>query len=247
MATVRAIIQDALAEIGAIAATETPDAATEQFCLLRFQNQIDAWAADELTLSRQLRTAITWPSSTSSQTIGASGADITAQRPVWVNQLNYVTPGSSPQVEVVIAPMDQDSYAAQSIKDLSSGLPLAFFYQTMIDSLLGSITLWPVPNQQLTLYLYTPEAVDVPTTINSVLLGPPGYQEAFMYQLAKRLWKPLGGVGDYMQLAMNAETAYSRMKMPNVQPGLMGVDAALVPSSGGAYNILSDQNTGFSR
>lgn len=247
MATVRSILTDALVEIGVIAANETPDAATIQLALLRFQNQLDGWAADQLTLSIQSRTAITWPSSTASQTIGLAGANITAQRPVWINQLNYVVPGSSPAVEVVIAAMDQDSYAAQSIKALSSALPLAFFYQTAIDTLLGTITLWPVPNQQLTLYLYAPQAVGVPTGLDDILLGPPGYQDAFMYQLAKRLCGRTFGVELTQELMLKAQNAYDLMKRPNTSPGLLGVDAALVPASGGAYNILTDANTGFSR
>lgn len=245
MATVRAICTDALTEIGVIAANETPDAPTIQLALLRFQNQIDAWAAERLTLSVQSRTAITWPASTSTQTIGPTGGDITAQRPVWINQINYVVPGTSPAVEVVIAPMDQDSYSANSIKALPSAYPLAYFYQTSIDTVLGTIFLWPQPNQQLTLYLYAPQAVDVPATIDDILLGPPGYQEAFMYQLAMRLCRPFGVplTGD---LQMLATEAYKRMKRPNIEPGLLGVDAALQPASGGAYNVLTDTN-GFTR
>jgi len=247
MATVRSILTDALVEIGVIAANETPDDATIQLALLRFQNQIDSWAADQLTLSIQSRTVITWPASTASQTIGLSGSNITAARPVWINQLNYVVPGSSPAVEVVIGAMDQDSYAAQSIKALTSALPLSFFYQTSIDTLLGTLTLWPVPNQQLTLYLYAPQAVGVPTGLDDILLGPPGYQDAFMYQLAKRLCGRTFGVELTQELMLKAQNAFDLMKRPNTQPGLLGVDAALVPSSGGAYNVLTDANTGFSR
>ena len=246
MATVQAIITDALLEIGVIAANESPDAATTQTALRYFQRQIDSWAADQLTLSVQSRLSISWPGSTSSRTIGPAGADITAQRPMWIEQLNYVVPGSSPAVEVSIGPMDRDSYAQQSIKALTSQYPLAFFYQTAIDTVLGSITLWPVPNQSLTLYLYAPQAVTVPVTISDVLLGPAGYQEAFLYQLAIRLLSPFGkNPQDVPMLPGMAAEAYARMKRPNNDPSLLGVDAALVPSTGGAYNILTDVGTAY--
>ncbi len=249
MATVRAIITDALSDIGATAQNETPDAATAQRCLRAFQNQIDSWAAEELTLSIQSRTAITWPASTTSQTIGPSGGNITAQRPVWINQINYVVPGSSPAVEVVLAPMDIDSYAAQSIKALTSALPLSYFYQTSIDTILGTLILWPVPNQELTLYLYAPQAVTVPVTLDDVLLGPPGYQEAFLYNLEERLLHPFSVANPAIvsRVLQLSASAMDRMKRPNTVPSLMGVDAALVPSSGGAYNVLTDTQSGFSR
>src|SRR4249920_841395 len=234
MAIVRAICTDALREIGVLGQDEVMDGNMGAFALLRFQNQIDAWAADRLTLSTQSRLSITWPSSTSTQTIGPTGADITAQRPVWINTMTYVNPGSSPEVEVAMGPMDQDSYANQSIKALQSGLPQQYFYQTSIDTILGSIFLWPQPTQQMTLYLYAPQAVTVPATLDDVLLGPPGYQDAFMYQLAKRLCRPFGRpvTPDLLQ---DAQQAWAVMKRPNVEPGLLGVDAALTIGNSSAY------------
>ncbi len=242
MATVRAICVDALREIGVLGEDEAMTASQGAFALLRFQNQIDAWAADRLTLSTQSRTQITWPSSTSTQTIGPTGADITDQRPVWINTMTYVNPGSSPEVEVVMGPMDQDSYALQTIKALQSGLPQQFFYQTAIDTLLGSIFIWPQPTQQMTLYLYAPQAVTVPVSLDTVLLGPSGYQDAFMYQLAKRLCRPFGRPVT-PDLLKDAQEAWAVMKRPNVEPGLLGVDAALTIGNQAGYNILSDQQS----
>jgi hypothetical protein len=213
------------------------------------QNQIDSWAAEEYTLSIQTRFAITWPGGSAEQTIGPTGGDITTQRPVWINQINYVVPGSSPAVEVVIAPMDQASYAAESIKDMTSALPLSYFYQTSIDTVLGSITLWPVPNQTLTLYLYAPKAVTVPVTLDDILIGPPGYAEGFLYNLEERLLHPFSVANPAIVtrvLSLSA-SAMDRVKRPNTVPVIMGVDAALVPNAGGAYNVLSDSNSGFSR
>jgi hypothetical protein len=242
MATVRSICVDALREIGVLGEDEAMTAAQGAFALLRFQNQIDAWAADRLTLSVQSRTAITWPSSTSTQTIGLVGADITDQRPVWINTMTYVNPGSSPAVEVQMGPMDQDSYALQTIKALQSGLPQQFFYQTAIDTLLGSIFIWPQPTQQMTLYLYAPQSVTVPVSLDTVLLGPSGYQDAFMYQLAKRLCRPFGRPVT-PDLLKDAQEAWAVMKRPNVEPGLLGVDAALTIGNQAGYNILSDSQS----
>lgn len=235
--TVRDIVIDALSEIGAYSPGESLSAADAAIGLRRFQSQLDSWAAERLTLSRQSRLAVTWPTSTSTQTIGPSGGDITAARPVWINELTYVVAGSSPAVEVPLGPMDQDSYANQSIKGLTSAYPLNYFYQTQPTSVLGELFLWPQPSQQLTLYLYAPVAIDVPITLEDTLYGPPGYQDAFMYQLALRLCTPFGAEVPPL-LPKLAQEAWARMQRPNVDPGLVGVDTALVPTAGG-FNVLT--------
>src|SRR6185295_1063035 len=138
-----------------------------------------------------------------------------------------------------------DQYRQLTIKALTSSLPTQFFYQTDITTLLGTIYIWPQPSQQITLKLYAPVAVGVPATLDSILLGPPGYQEAFMYQLALRLCTPFAR--DVPKLLPKlAQEALATMKRPNVDPGLLGTDAALV-GSGGGYNILSDNSSAPTR
>ncbi len=238
MPTVRTIAADALMEIGALGQGETMAAADAALALLRIQTMIDAWAADRLTLSVQSQTEIAWPSATSFQTIGPGG-NIDVQRPVWVSQMNYVIPGSSPAVETPMAPMNDDQYAQNTIKLLQSALPQQYYYQTSITTVLGSLYIWPQPTQVVTLMLYAPQAVGVPASLDSVLLGPPGYQQAFMYQLALRLCTPFSRPVPSLLPSMAAE-AYALMKRQNVDPGLLGCDPALIPRGGGGYNVLSD-------
>ena len=242
MALVRTIVRDALIEIGVSDPLETPTAEQAALGLRRFQNQLDAWAADQLTLSRQLRTVYPWPSNTVSQTIGATG-NIAIVRPMFLNGVNYIIPGTDPSVEVPLGPMDQDSYMGQRIKELASALPLQFFYQTALDGVLGTIALWPVPTQDIDLVFYSPQAVNITVSLDTDVTGPSGYAEAFMYQLALRLCNPFG-VQPPPLLPKLAAQAFATMKRPNVDPGLLGTDQALVPNTGGAYNILSDSSSG---
>ncbi len=238
MPTVRTIAADALMEIGALGQGETMSAADAALMLRIMQRMIDAWAADRLTLSVQSAQAIAWPSGQSTQTIG-TGGDISAQRPVWINQMNYVIPGSSPAVETPMAPMNDDQYAQNTIKALQSGLPQQYYYQTSIDTLVGTIYIWPQPTQDITLMLYAPQAVGVPASLDSVLEGPPGYLEAYHYQLALKACTPFSRPVPPLLPQMAAES-YGLMKKQNVEPGLLGCDPALVPRGGGGYNILAD-------
>ncbi len=243
MATFRDICTDAMMEIGALGQGETMSAPDAQLCLRYGQRMLDAWAADRLTLSVQSATSITWPSSTSTQTIGPGG-DIDVQRPVWINQINYVIPGSSPAVETPMAPMNEDQYSQNTIKLLQSSLPQQYFYQTSIDTVLGTLYIWPEPTQQVTLKLYAPQAVGVPVSLDSILLGPPGYLQAYHYQLALRLMTPFSKRAKDCPLLVGpggfAAMSFANMKRQNVDPGLLGCDPALIPRGSGGYNVLSD-------
>ncbi len=238
MATFRDICTDAMMEIGALGQGETMSAPDAQLCLRYGQRMLDAWAADRLTLSVQSATSITWPSSTSTQTIGPGG-DIDVQRPVWINQINYVIPGSSPAVETPMAPMNEDQYSQNTIKLLQSSLPQQYFYQTSIDTVLGTLYIWPEPTQQVTLKIYAPQAVGVPASLDSILLGPPGYLQAYHYQLALKICTPFAKQVPPLLPGLAAD-AYALMKRQNVDPGLLGCDPALIPRGSGGYNVLSD-------
>lgn len=242
MATALAIITDALTEIGVVSVGSPARPSDIALGLLRLQNQIDAWAADHLTIAVQARESFTLTAGTSTFTVG-DGGDLDTQRPVWIGGVNYVVPGTSPAVEVPLGQMDNDSYMALSMKTMTSALPLQFYYNATTP--LGTMFLWPTVTQDVALYLYLDQAVSRPATTASELIGPPGYQEAFMYQLALRLCGPLGRpTPDY--LPARAVEAFARMKRPNLQPGLLGVDQALVPSFGGGYNVLTDSYSGGS-
>jgi hypothetical protein len=238
--TVRSIITDALIELGVLEPGDAMTAAQGQTGLRRVQAMIDSWAADRLTLSLQLRTSFTWPASTSEVQIGL-GQTVNIDRPMWINTITYVVPGTSPGVEVLIGQMDEDAYASLSIKSLTSALPQQCFYQTNLTNAYGTLFLWPQP-QSLTVVIYTPQAVSVPATLDSVLQGPPGYQDAFLYQLALRLCSPFG-IAVPPLLPRLATNAFENMKRPNVDPGALSIDAALVPSAGAGYNVLTDSST----
>lgn len=238
MALVRTLIKNAYIEIGVLDPIETPTPAQAATGLYWVQLMIDAWAADRLTLSRQLRTTFTMPSGASTIQIG-TGAAVNIDRPVWLDSINYINPGSSPELEVPIGILSKDSYAALSMKALSSALPLQAFYQTNLADALGTLFLWPQVTQNVTIAIYTPQAVGVSTSLNTALIGPPGYLGAFHYQLAQRLCRP-SGVATPEGLDAMAARAWTTMTRPNITPGVLSIDAALVPSSGAGYNVLSD-------
>lgn len=243
MSVVRDVCQDALVEIGFLRPGETAKAEHIQLALRYFQRQLDAWQADRLTLSLILRTPFVLPANTSSVTVGTGGV-VPIVRPVYITHLSYVIPGSSPEVEVPIGMLDDDAYALLSIKELPSALPLQAFFQTNVSGVLGTLFVWPKVTGAVTLVIYSLQAVSVPATLNDVLLSPAGYQEAFHFQLALRLVTPFGiDISRLPLLPDLATKSFATMKAVNVYPGILGVDAALVPNFGAGYNILADVTT----
>ena len=240
---VRDLIRDALLEIGVLYPEQTLSPAQGALGLLRLQSMIDASGADQLTLSKQLQTPFTLPGGTSTVTVGPGGT-VNITRPVWVNALSYVIPGSSPAIEVPIGLMDEDTYAGLTIKSLPSALPTLAFYQTNLSDNLGTLFFWPQVTQTVQIMLYTPQQVDLPVSLNTVIQGPPGYHDWFLYELALRLVNPMG-VAMPPLLGQLASRAYDVMLKPNVSPGLIGLDAAVTSfGGGGGFNVLTGTYTG---
>ncbi len=242
MATALDIISDAMVEIGAYAPGETLAARHEQLGLLRFQNQLNSWQADQLALN--LQTPKTYPltSGTSEFTIGPTG-DLVTTRPQFIEGVNYVIPGTTPTTEVPMGPMDDDQFMALSQKTLPSSLPQMYYLNATMPN--ATMFVWPQVTQSVQIVIYILQGIDEPAALTSTVTGPQGYAEAFMYQLALRLCGPMyKPVPD--SLSAMAAAAYARMRRPNVEPGLLGVDDALVPTYGGAFNVLTGTTSGSS-
>jgi hypothetical protein len=242
VATALSIITDAMVEIGSYSPGDTISAVHQQLGLLRFQNQLNSWQADRLALHLQTALSFTLTSGTSNFTIGPTG-NLVATRPSFVEGVNYLIPGTTPATEVPMGPMDNDQYMALSQKTLPSSLPqLYYFNQTMPNA---TMFIWPKVTQNVGLVIYVDQGIDVPAALTSGVTGPQGYAEAFMYQLALRLCGPMAAPIP-QGLPEMAAASYARMRRPNIDPGLLGVDQALGPTSGRGFNILTGQTSGAS-
>lgn len=245
MPTCQQYIQDACEEIGVGNPGDVLSANDVQMGLRVLSRMLNAWAADELTIAVTDSVSYTVTAGTATVTIGPTG-NIARQRPIVIDQINYVIPGTNPAVEVVMGQMSNQQFENLTIKGLRSSYATEWYYQTSLTSANGTLTLWPVPSQNLQLNLYIDSAVPYDSlALTTTLTLPPGYQDAIHYDLAYRLCGPFGRpIPDGLpQLRQNALLV---MKRVNIEPALLNVDSALMPTGGGAYNILSDIYTGSS-
>jgi hypothetical protein len=242
--TYRQLLEDALAEIGVGNPGEVVSAADMQLSLRWIQRLLNAWRADATTITVNDKVGYTVAAGVSAVTIGPGGM-INRQRPVFIDQINYVNPGSNPEVEVPMGPMSDQQFQNLTIKGLPSSLETQYYYQTSVTTALGTLTVWPVATQNLKLYLYIPTSLDDAPTLDTVFTAPPAYEDALHYELAYRLCLPFGRpIPD--GLAQLRQNALMVMKRPNEEPMILGVDSAITAGGGGAYNVLSDMMTGTS-
>lgn len=235
------VITQAFVALGVYDPGNTITADDSQTGLIWFQNMIDAWAADRLTLTVVSEIFYTLPSGSTSVLIGPTG-DINTARPTYIQGINYVIPGSAPQVETPMGRMDDDSYMNLSIKLLPNNLPTQWYYRPTPTN--GTLIFWPRVQQDVIIKIYAPQPNNTITALTDTFVGPNGWQEAGIAQLAMRLSIPYARNPPPL-LPDFAAQAYARIKRPQlVSPGLLGVDAALVPTAGGGYNIRNDQSVG---
>jgi hypothetical protein len=238
------ICTDALGEIGVLGEGEAMSAPQGALALRTAQRLLDGWAADRLTLSRQLRTTFPLTSVSNVITLGPTPSDVVMVAPMFLNDAMFIVPGTSPAVESPIAILNDAQYAAKQPKAMSMALPSWVYYQVDLLGGVGTLT-FPPAQQSVTIAIYTPEAVGVPASLNTVLTGPSGYAAAFHYQLALWLCGPFGvNVAEQCPLLPQlVKDVTKTMKQPNVQPGILGVDPAVTAfTRGGGYNVSTDNH-----
>lgn len=208
------IVTEALREIGAIAAIEQPSASQAAVGLVRLQGLVDSWAADEFANPFLTRLQHTLAAGTQEYTIGAEGEFDTA-RPVWIVGVNVVTPQSDPIEETPLSRLDDDGYANTPIKATTGAILTAFYYNGTVPR--GTLFFYPNLTVANDVVIYVLTSLAVPTSLSDDLVGPPGYQDALIYELALRLCTPFARQVPALLPGM-AERSYARMKQPHLTP-----------------------------
>ena len=148
-------------------------------------------------------------------TIG-DGGDFDTTKPPNQNSITGATlvlRASSPYVEVPLALLTDDMYQAMQIKELSNSQPTCLYYQANYSDGLGRIYLWPVPNtttNALRLYWNQPIGPFANLSATSYTF-PDGWDEALIYNLAKRLAGPNG------RQMMPSDDLIARESLANIQ------------------------------
>lgn len=235
------VITDALEEIGAMGEGVPPAPEDMQKALRVLQMMHDSDEAERLMLYTVARATFALTASQQTRTIGAGGnfdTGANTERPVFIEHVGVTPVGQT--MEIPIVPYEsREEWLAEPFKALTDLYPRRYWYEPTYP--LGTFTFWPVPTTAATVAIATAVRLTSPAGLTTDLAFPPGYHEAWHYNLAKRLQRPFRKPQD-PSLATDAKAALGRVKRLNDPgPPRAQVDAALI-AGGGGFDIYSNRH-----
>lgn len=240
MTTAANIITRAANALGYLGITEVLSAADANQGLAVFNAMLDSWNGEGLTAYAQQEQVFNLIVGQSAYTIGPTGTWV-GSRPYQIYDA-FVTDSNNLDYPLQIVP--QDLWNDIGDKNINSQIPTTIFYDSQYPN--GIINIFPVPllNYVVTLDCLL-QQVDY-TTLTQVLTMPPGYERAFVLNLALELMgQGYPCVLDQNQLGRlteNASQAKANIKRANIKEVLAEYDGAIVSKSYATYNIYSDNN-----
>lgn len=245
--TGRDLVTRALQTLGVYAPGDTVSGTDIQTGFQFLNELVDSWAIQALTILLVDRTEyplVAGQGGPSSPYTYGPGGDFdtgTKARPPSIQDANLLLNGFTPPIEIPLAIITDDMYAAQAIKTQQSEYPQWLYYNPSVP--LGNIYLWNVPSTNVNaLVLYTPTVTAAFPDLSTLYVCPPGYQKAFRLCLADACISSFAVPASIGQkVSVDAAQALSDLKCSNVKMGDLSMDPGFVQNQHGTYVIQTDQ------
>ena len=204
-------IYAALRLIGQLAEGEQPSADTAQDALAAFNQMIDSWNTEELSIFSTQDQVFTWPAGALSRTLGPTG-DFVGNRPVLVDDATYFKFNN---VSYGIKLINQQMYDGIAVKTVQSTYPQVMFVNMTYPDI--EMYVYPVPNSTLEFHFISFEELNKPASLSTTLAFPPGYLRAFKYNLACEIANEFGvePPQTVQRLAMTSKRNLKRINNPD--------------------------------
>lgn len=186
MATAQTLITNAIQTLGVLGDGDTPTAGELADGLGYLNEMLESWSIDSMMVYQILQESKAITAGTQSITIG-SGGTFNTTRPVNI-QNAFFRDANNLDYQLQIVP--QDSYQRIQLKTVQTSYPYVAYYDNAYP--LGTLYFYPVPSQNLTLYMNTWQQLQQFATLGTTVSLPPGYAEMIRYQLAIRLASQYG-------------------------------------------------------
>ena len=232
MTTARDVVKAALENLGVLAAGEDPSSEDGAAGLADLARLVASLTADGLALFVERQDSKTLTAA-ASFTIGASGADVSAPRPMKVNRAFVKTGG----VDIPVRMRDRDWYMALADKSITSEFPTDVYYEPGMEGAgNGRMYVFPVPTGGPVLYWDSESPLTAPVALEDTLTLPPGYDDLLIYRLTKRLAPKWGKrvSPEVLDEAQRAEDAVANRNAA-AKLGPVGNDAAGATGGAGGY------------
>lgn len=202
-------------------------------------DMLDIWSNMALVCFANKEDSFTLVPGQNQYTIGLSGADIAATRPIKISDgmgAAYVVDANNNRYPVRV--VDQQEWNTLTSLVNTAQLPELIFYDAQFP--LGKINVYPTPSIAYTLYFDSRLQLAQLTNLNSSFSLPPGYGAAIKRNLAVALW-PYYKQGDPPSVVTSL-AAYSlgALKRSNVRTQASPYDESIVSRGNSSYDVYND-------
>ena len=248
MSTALDIISSSMRLIGALGTGETPSSAEGADGLQVLNDMIDSWKAERLMAFSILIEEFPLVAGQGTYTMGPGGNFNTA-RPVRIDRMSIVWLSNPLQpLELPIPYLTDWDWQNVPVKNIQTSLPTAVYDDGNFP--LRNLTYWGLPTGQVNTRIYSWSQLTSFPDLFKDLQFPPGYAEAFRYNLAVRLIAEMPG--EYAQITVSATQtlaveSLARVKSINNPIIEAFCDDALINRGGGYYNFYADAPAGYGR
>lgn len=236
--TARNIVTDALLDLGAISADETPSSFEATGALRKLNNLIDAWNLENLIIYGSTQNVFPLVGGQGAYTLG-TGGNFSIPRPNQIEGMYIRDNSANPSYDYPMQRLTQQEYADLSFKNQQTTLPFAYFVNETFPLL--TVNLYPVPSSsQYQLIIWTGGIISN-LSLDDVILMPPGYKRALTANLVIEL------AASYSQavpdsIARIAQDSKAGLIIANVQVNEVSIDPRL--TNGGWYDITTNRYWG---
>lgn len=181
--TALSIVKAAMQELNVLAAGEIPSTDDQAWTLEKLQRLLDRYNAERTMVYNVIFSVFTLPTNTAPITIGPGQTFDINQRPVEIPSISLILLTSAgTKTEIPLARRDDQWWAGQQVKDLTSTLPTDYYYSP--DWPNGGIYFWPVPTQVNDVRVESRGVIGQITSYDQSFSMPPSYWDLIIYELA---------------------------------------------------------------
>ena len=226
-------INGALRLIGMLAEGETPSAATADDALTAFNQMLDSWNTERLSVFSTQTQVFLWPPGIAEQTLGPTG-DFIGNRPVLLDDSTYFKDPSN-GISYGIKIINQQQYDGIALKTVTSTYPQVIWINMEMPNI--RMVVYPVPTRVLEWHFVSVEELTQPVELATELVIPPGYLRAFRFNLACEIAAEFG-VEPSRIVSRIAMTSKRNIKRINNPDDLMAMPSAIMGNRG-RFNIFA--------
>lgn len=216
-------ITGALRLLGVLAEGESPSAVMAQDALSAFDQMVDSWNTERLSVFCTQDQVFNWPPGERVRTLGPSG-DFVGTRPVLLDDSLYFRDASN-NISYGIRLLNQLQYNNIAVKTVTSTYPQVMWANMTLPDI--TMAVYPVPIKELEFHFISILPLDQPATLATELAFPPGYLRAFRYNLAMEI-APEYGIEPTPQVQRIAMTSKRNLKRINAPKDIMSMPYGLM-------------------